>query len=222
MSVAEKLTIIAENMPKVYEAGQQSEYDRFWDIYQENGVRTMYNRAFGNAGWTSEIYKPKYPMQPTSAVAMYQNCAIEGPIDIDFSQCTDFQQTFQDAKQITSLGIIDTRNAPALPRTFQSMQGCVSIQKLILKDDGSQTFINPLAYCSNLMDIVIEGTIGNNGFTVFQATKLSHDSLMSIINALQDKTSVGDTWTVTLGKTNLEKLTDAEKAIATQKGWTLA
>ena len=37
MSIAEKLTAIAENVPKVYEAGQKSEYDRFWDAYQNNG-----------------------------------------------------------------------------------------------------------------------------------------------------------------------------------------
>jgi hypothetical protein len=43
---------------------------------------------------------------------------------------------------------------------------------------------------------------------------------MSIINALQKKTS--GTWTVTLGTTNLNKLDTNEKAIATDKGWTLA
>lgn len=221
MSVAEKLTTIAENMPKVYEAGQKSEYDHFWDNYQENGARTHYSRAFGGVGWTSEIYKPKYPLRPTNALMMYCGCTIAGHMEVDFSQCSELTQTFQDAKQVTSLGIIDARNVNSLPRTFQSMHNCVSIQKLILKDDGSQTFNNTLAYCYELVDIVIEGLIGNNGFSVSNSTKLSHDSLMSIINALQDKTSVGDTWTVTLGKTNLEKLTDAEKAIATQKGWTL-
>ena len=44
-------------------------------------------------------------------------------------------------------------------------------------------FIN----CTALEDLVIEGVIGNNGFSVQWSTKLSHDSLMSIMNALQDK-----------------------------------
>ena len=34
MSIAEKLTTIAENEQKVYDAGQKSEYDRFWDSYR--------------------------------------------------------------------------------------------------------------------------------------------------------------------------------------------
>ena len=48
---------------------------------------------------------------------------------------------------------------------------------------------------------------------------LTHDSLMVVINGLQTVTS---TQTLTLGSTNLAKLTDAEKKIATDKGWTLA
>ena len=34
MSIAEKLTKVAENVPKVYEAGKKDEHDKFWDEYQ--------------------------------------------------------------------------------------------------------------------------------------------------------------------------------------------
>ena len=50
--------------------------------------------------------------------------------------------------------------------------------------------------------------------------KLTHDSLMNVINEAADVTSSPKT--LTLGSTNLNKLTDEEKAIATNKGWTLA
>ena len=71
---------------------------------------------------------------------------------------------------------------------------------------------------------IIGGTININGFDFHWSTKLSHDSLMSIINALQDKTTdtSGTSWVVTLGTENLAKLSDSQKAIATQKGWSLA
>ena len=49
---------------------------------------------------------------------------------------------------------------------------------------------------------------------------LTHDSLMNVINKAADVTSSPKT--LTLGATNLAKLSDAEKAIATGKGWTLA
>jgi hypothetical protein len=44
---------------------------------------------------------------------------------------------------------------------------------------------------------------------------------MSIIYALKDYSGTSTSKTVTLGTTNLNKLTEAEKAIATQKGWSL-
>ena len=46
--------------------------------------------------------------------------------------------------------------------------------------------------------------------------KLTHESLMNVINNLATSTA-----TLTLGETNLSKLTDSEKKIATDKGWTL-
>lgn len=63
-----------------------------------------------------------------------------------------------------------------------------------------------------LPDISLVGLIANN------MTKLTHDSLMNIINALP--VSSGG-YTCTLNATNLAKLTDEEKAIAIDKGWTL-
>ena len=49
---------------------------------------------------------------------------------------------------------------------------------------------------------------------------LTHDSLMNVINEAADVTASPKT--LTLGADNLAKLTAEEKAIATNKGWTLA
>ena len=52
---------------------------------------------------------------------------------------------------------------------------------------------------------------------------LDHESLLSVVNCLKDYSAdtSGTVWKVTLGATNLAKLTADEKAIATGKGWTL-
>ena len=55
-------------------------------------------------------------------------------------------------------------------------------------------------------------------FSLSDSTELTHDSIMVVINGLQ---TVKDQ-TLTLGTTNLAKLTDDEKKVATDKGWTLA
>ncbi|MBQ9096942.1 MAG: hypothetical protein IJY55_00920, partial [Clostridia bacterium] len=64
--------------------------------------------------------------------------------------------------------------------------------------------------------------IAGTNFNISRHNNLTFDSLVSIILALKDYSGTSTTKTVTLGATNLAKLTDSEKAIATQKGWTLA
>lgn len=100
MSVADKLTQIANNVPLVYDAGyekgkaeggdtteaynqgvkdgKQAEYDAFWDAYLNNGNRANYEHAFCGeintsnlTGWTDENFKPKYPMKPLMAQNMF-------------------------------------------------------------------------------------------------------------------------------------------------------
>jgi hypothetical protein len=93
-----------------------------------------------------------------------------------------------------------------------------TIRNFKIKEDGSQKFNASFTNSTALENITIEGTIGND-FDIHWSP-LTHDSIMSIINHLQTKTS--GTFTLTLGSTNLAKLTDAEKAIATSRGWTLA
>ena len=72
--------------------------------------------------------------------------------------------------------------------------------------------------CSSLKTIT-----GNPNFKVSlklsPCPNLTHDSIMVVINGLQTVTSKQ---TLTLGSTNLAKLTEADKKIATDKGWTLA
>ena len=96
-----------------------------------------------------------------------------------------------------------------------------TVEKFILKSDGSQYLTNAFNNCPNLKNIIIEGVIGDT-ISFGNSLLLTHDSLMSIISALKDFSGTSTTMTCTLGTTNLAKLTDAEKAIATEKGWSLA
>lgn len=230
MSIAEKLTTIAENEQKVYDAGQKSEYDRFWDSYQANGKRTAYAHGFGGVGWTDEVFYPKYDIKPKEAYMLFRDSKItdiygrleELGLTLDFSNCTNMQYALQQ-NYITRIGIVDVRNATGMTYAFFGCSKVVTFEKLIIKEDGTTPFENTTFQgMTSLENLTIEGVIGTNKFNVSTCTKLSHDSLMNIINCLKDYKGSGTTYTVTLGTTNLAKLTDEEKAIATQKGWTLA
>ena len=233
MTVAEKLTAIAENEQKVFAAGRKAEYDAFWDVIQENGrLDHDYRNAFGPC-WTKDNFYPKYNIEgPNAGNATFRFFSAQrGELDLgqrleecgvvfDTSRSTVLENVFYGA---------DISRVPAISAVSANQYGLMNsfaysrirtIDKLILRDDGTTYFSGTFRDCSFLTNIVIEGKIGKNGFDVNQSPNLTHDSLMSILNALEAKTE--GTWTVTLGTTNLAKLTDGEKAMATQKGWTLA
>jgi hypothetical protein len=68
MSIADKLNTIAENEQLVYRAGQKSEYDKFWDTFQNNGNSQNYNYAFSQDRFTDENYNPKYPIKCSNGI----------------------------------------------------------------------------------------------------------------------------------------------------------
>ena len=204
--------------------GIEQERSKFWDDYQQNGKRGNYNLAFAGEGWTSKNFEPKYEISPTSAYMMFRESTIEynhSFLTMDFSKCTDMAYTFSMSK-ITGLNIISFESCTPLNNTFRSAANLTSVE-LILKEDGSNTFSNTFYGCSKLTSLYITGgKIGKNGFSVADSPNLSKGSLESILNALADKSAdTSTTWKVTLGATNLAKLTDEQKAIATEKGWIL-
>lgn len=70
----------------------------------------------------------------------------------------------------------------------------------------------------NLIDFYPPQNISKN-FTLTNDLQLSHDSLVRVITNLK---TVSTTQTLTIGAYNIAKLSAAEQAVATGKGWTLA
>ena len=222
---------LAEKVGEVYEAGRKSEHDEFWDGYQTNGDRVNYNYGFYNRGWTDASFKPKYNITPTRATQMFAESNISDLVGIlencgvtlDLSQTTNIYMTFYWCQSLTRVPVVDTRSSTNDTQTLYCLFGqdakLRSIEKLILKPDGSQSFNITFSGCINLEEIRIEGVIGKNGFNVQECIRLSHDSLMSIINALKDNSGT-DTWnSITLGAANIAKLTQEELDIMEQKQW---
>ena len=229
------LSELSENIDTVYQKGKQTQTDAFWESAQKTSagaLRTDYSYAFAGAMWNDETYLPKYNIAPSNCSNMFfHNYEIHSPfkcseypnapITIDTSSSTSFDRFIYDCV-VKAVPTINTTAATRLSSAFSYAVGLETIDKLILKSDGSQTFSSVFQGTTTLENIVIEGTIGQNGFDVSPCTKLTHDSLLSIINALKDYSGTTTPKTVTLGATNLAKLTDAEKATATEKGWTLS
>ncbi len=201
MSVTEKLTIIAQNEQKVFDAGKNAQHNHTIEIMQGNGKRTNYDGGF--ACWTEDLFKPKYNIKPASACYMFSrfNKDIKEidmvehlkkyNVTLDFSACSNFTN-FMIYSYISRLGLVDTRSANAV--SFYVAYRLKTIDSLILKDDGTQSF--NFGMCGSLENITISGVIGQN--INLGDCPLLKDSIISVINALSTSASKK---TVTFKKT---------------------
>lgn len=227
----------ADKIEDVYDAGAKSEYDRFWDTIQQNGNRTNYQAA-GFHYMTAETFRPKYDIRPTSMQYMFYNNGHQSTLTIpdfvehckdcgivfDTSKCTGFTNSLGLLKT-RRLGVIDCssmNNANQQNNIWYGNNGYLQTIDELVSAETSTWSSTSFQHATGLINMTVTGVIGTNNFNVSYCTKLTHDSLMSIINCLKDYSGSGTTYTVTLGTTNLAKLTNEEKAIATERGWTLA
>jgi hypothetical protein len=235
MSIADKLTTVAENVPKVFEAGKKSEYDAFWDALQDYGKRTDYSGFFrGGARNIADWFKPKYDIIPTS-LYMFTHSNWTGLHDVDFvelfdsagvkfdtSKCTDFQYAFGCGKRF---GVIDTSSASRFDlQVFHYNDWLTTIDELIVHENlafGTLTFQS----CTALTHMIVRGTIGQNGFDVHWSTKLNRDSIESIVNALSTTTTG---LSITLSSTAVTNAfgsidnTEWTNLVATKPNWTIS
>lgn len=249
MSIADKLTTIAENEQKVYDAGAKSEHDKFWDAFQENGKRTYYGQGFIAAirYWSKESFKPKYNIAPKGSInnmfyirdhgyvpAVYPKIEMdkledELGIKFDFSNATDFSYAFADGGFWRTLNVIDISKATNTSYAFyggytSGLGGyrLARINELIVSENTpfeSSTF----GYQTELSRLIVSGTIAKNGFNVQRSEWLNYASLVSIKNALADKSqdTSGTQWIITVGSTNKAKYTEADLDEISAKGWTV-
>lgn len=108
MSVAEKLTTIAENQQKVYDAGynkgkaeggdteaayqqgKEAERKAVWDAIQDHGNRADYSYAFHNTKQSKESFRPVYDIRPTTAAYMFDH---SNRAKIDAISMTDVEES---------------------------------------------------------------------------------------------------------------------------------
>ena len=197
MTIAEKLTAIAENVPNVYDAGKKAEYDAFWDGFQDKGTRTQYPYAF--YVWGADYFKPKYPIifgtNVSSQDTFSYSAITDVPVDIIFQEDFRFNSAFY---WCTALH---------------------TIKKIIINESNAIDYYT-FDGCRSLVNIRFEGTIGDS--INFASCPLSKESIESVFAALS---STASGKTLTLNKTAKEKaFTDSEWAelIATKSNWTFS
>lgn len=214
-STAHQLATIAENAPKVYEAGKDAAMQRYWDIRQDYGKRVNYAYFFCNEN--PETFAPRYDMRPTYMDGMFRdnsglNIDLVAHLEklgvvLDTSNCTTAGHAFYYTR-FTRLGVIDFRKCGNKTQsTFEYSQWIRTIELVIVSDDGTQTFNGTYNYLRELKEIRFQGAMGRS--VSFQhSTDLSVASMKDIIAHLVNHagTSNAGKYTLTLPAECWERL----------------
>lgn len=195
MSIAERLITVAENVPKVYEAGQKAEYNRLWDTLVPTSDGNMAFRFCGD--WTKGTLRPNKDLRPRNAQGMFyefnsyditdleQHFADIGVV-LDFSNNASFSSTFASIRCPLKIGVIDASSATKIAYLLNNSTGVTGIKKLILPEKyGSNPFNNAFNYAKGLKDIEMEGTIPVS--INFLDCPLTPNSMKSIIGCLKNQ-----------------------------------
>lgn len=134
---------------------------------------------------------------------------------LDLPAGTNFYRAWADCTSLTSFPALDLSSGTNFYDTWNNCSSLTTMGQLDLS--AGTDFSGAWSYCSALTNLGGFGAISAN-IDLSASTLLTVESIMNVIN--QAATVTGKT--MTLGSTNLAKLSDEQKSVATLKGWTLA
>ena len=136
---------------------------------------------------------------------------------LDLSNGWEFDCAWQNCKALTEFPALNLSRGMSFDNAWNGCSALTTMAQLDLSHAEHEGFLNTWKGCSSLTNLGGFGAI-KQSIDLSASAKLTVYSMMNIIN--QAGTVTGKT--MKFGSTNLAKLTDAQKAVATNKGWTLA
>ena len=171
--------------------------------------------AFNDCVGLKSIYIPD--SIKTIGVMAFYNCTSLKNLNIPNSVTSIGGEAFRFCRSLTDVTISNS----VTTINYSAFNGCASLTDIIIPSSVILLYERAFASCSKLTNVTLGNNFNCNNLDLSASTMYSVDTLVAMLTALADRT--GQTaYTLTLGATNLAKLSDAQKAIATDKNWTLA
>lgn len=204
------------------------------------GVDEYFNETSnknGNPNFINHFIK-KIPMidasNYTSMYKGFQNCyALETIPLLDTSNVTNMNYAFDSCSSLMEIPQLDTSKVTNVNNMFSNCGKLSTVPFLNFEKVTNVGYI--FSGCKEILNLggfkdlgkaysTTQGANYNNyKLDLTPCTKLTHDSLMNVINNLYDiKTKGCNTQKLVLGADNLSKLTAEEINIAVEKGWSVA
>lgn len=147
---------------------------------------------------------------------VFQNMTTIKDNDIpDASNVLSMYQMFRYCKKLTSVPFMNTSKLGNASYMFHSCESLTTIPSYDFSNVYNMEGI--FGVCSKLEFIYIKNIKAD---FYIDSTKLQHDALVELIN--NGLATITNTRTLTMGSSKLALLSDSEKQVALNKGWTLA
>lgn len=148
----------------------------------------------------------------------YKGTSVDDLISyIDTSNVTYMYAMFSGCNKLTTIPILDTSNVENMVSMFE---GCTNLTSVPALDVSKCiNFGSVFRSCSKLTSI---GMYGFRYDISISDTALEHDAIVALLNQAGTANNKYAQQRITIGSAKLALLSDEEKAIATNKGWTLA
>ena len=168
----------------------------------------------------------------TDMIGMFYGCKLLPTIpQLDTSKVTDMSNMFFYCYALKTIPQLDTSKVTTMNQMFY---GCAELESLPkfnaskVKDVSSffgYSTISKLLHVGGFENLGMEKSVSGTTSSTFLSScpNLTKESILNVLNGLYDRASAGySVLGLRLGSAHLAKLTDDEKAIATNKGWTLS
>ena len=186
--------------------------------------------------WRDSFIKFRSPLivEGTNGYNMFSEYAFETtPALIGAEKLTSAMQMFYSSNYLKYVPDFNTSNVTTMYSMFQYCPNLVTVPKLnaskvivvanIFNDCRNLTNLGGLENLGQAYDTTKSANYSSYKLDLSTCEKLTHDSLMNVINNLYDiKTKGCNPQSLVLGSTNLAKLTAEEVAIAQNKGWSVS
>lgn len=184
-------------------------------------VKSNIGGLFFNCYSLEEIPFNNKELATSSLQGSFKNCySLSGDIIIKAPNCSLLNAAFSYSLNIESITL---ETAPIM-EFLETFYNCTNLKSIYgFRPSENATYFNSVFIgCSSLKNLTFasDAVISNN-LVLFYSNSLTVDSIMNVIDVLKDYTG-GTAHILQLGATNLAKLTDEQKAIATNKNWVLA
>lgn len=153
----------------------------------------------------------------TTVGSMFQYCYNLKSIALGNISATTTNSMFYRCDSCKSITL---GNLSSATNTASMFQACYGLEDLTIGDfSSSETTNNMFNTCSSLKNLIVNGSTCSVSFSLNASSHLTHDSLISLFNALP---TVENSPTLTLHRDAKARVSLEEMEIATNKGWQIA